>query len=230
MLFILIYVIILFDCSTPSVDGQTPVFHCTTSTCNPFRWQDISSVLTSTLHKYPIDGAVWYPNIKFLPSLFMYWISSAIFHFIPAYIFDAFAKSLGRKTLLIKLHKNVNRSLGNLAPFIFNEWKFDNARTLRLQEEMSVDDKSVFYIDPTSLKWTPYFINLTLGVRTYLLREDETTMKNALKKDFLLFIANCGIQLLVVIGIWYLSSVITGTPMLANFWAALIVIIFGYFF
>jgi len=213
-----------------TVDGQTPIFHCTTSTCNPFRWTDISSILTTTLHKYPIRGAIWYPNIKFLPNLFMYWISSAIFHFIPAYIFDSITKLSGRRPILIRLHKNVNRSLGKLAPFIFNEWKFDNARTLRLQEELSVDDKSVFYIDPTSINWTPFFINLTLGVRTYLHEESDRTLKKALKKDFLLFISNCGVQLLVVIGIWYLSSLITGTPMLANFWAALIVIIFGYFF
>lgn len=79
----------------------------------------------------------------------------------------------------------MNRSLSKLAPFIFNEWKFDNARTLRLQEELSVDDQSVFYIDPTSLNWTPYFINLTLGVRKYLHKESDKTMKQALKKDFL---------------------------------------------
>jgi alcohol-forming fatty acyl-CoA reductase len=99
MSFPLIYVIILFDCSTPSVDGQTPVFHCTTSTCNPFRWKDISSILSDTLHKYPIYGSVWYPNIKFLPNLFMYWISSAIYHFIPAYILDSITILAGRKPM-----------------------------------------------------------------------------------------------------------------------------------
>jgi len=79
----------------------------------------------------------------------------------------------------------VNRSLGKLAPFIFNEWKFDNARTLCLQEELGVDDQSVFYIDPTSLNWAPYFINLTMGVRKYLHKESDKTMTQALNKDFL---------------------------------------------
>jgi hypothetical protein len=78
----------------------------------------------------------------------------------------------------------VNRSLSKLSPFIFNEWKFDNARTLRLQEELSVDDKSVFNVDPTSINWTSFFIKLTWGVRRYLHREDESTMEIALKKDF----------------------------------------------
>lgn len=79
----------------------------------------------------------------------------------------------------------MNRSLSRLAPFIFNEWKFDNARALRLQEEMSVDDQSVFNIDPTSLSWTPYFINLALGVRKYLHKEGDKTLPAALKKNFM---------------------------------------------
>lgn len=86
---------------------------------------------------------------------------------------------------LIRLHTNVNRSLGKLAPFIFNEWKFDNARTLHLQEEMSVDDRSIYNIDPTSLEWAPFFINLTKGVRKYLNKEGDETLKKALKKNFL---------------------------------------------
>lgn len=79
----------------------------------------------------------------------------------------------------------MNRSLSQLAPFIFNEWKFDNARTLQLQEEMSVDDKSVFNVDPTSLKWKPYFTNLTLGVRRYLHKESDKTLTAAMKKNFM---------------------------------------------
>lgn len=83
------------------------------------------------------------------------------------------------------MHKNVNRSLSKLTPFIFNEWKFDNARTLHLQEEMSVDDQSVFYIDPTSLEWAPFFTNLTLGVRKYLHKESDDTLQKALDKHFM---------------------------------------------
>lgn len=79
----------------------------------------------------------------------------------------------------------MNRSLSKLAPFIFNEWKFDNSRTLQLQEEMSIDDQSAFYIDPTSLIWAPYFINLTLGVRKFLHKETDKTINQALKKNFL---------------------------------------------
>lgn len=79
----------------------------------------------------------------------------------------------------------MNRSLGKLAPFIFNEWKFDNARTIQLQEEMNVDDQAVYYIDPTTLSWAPFFDNLVLGVRKYLHKEDKKTLQKALKKHFM---------------------------------------------
>lgn len=85
---------------------------------------------------------------------------------------------------LVRLHTNVNRSLSKLSPFIFNEWKFDNTKTLQLHEEMCVDDQSVFFLDPTSISWTPYFINLTKGVRKYLHNEGDKTLNQALKKNF----------------------------------------------
>lgn len=49
---------------------------------------------------------------------------------------------------------------------------------------MSIDDQSIFYIDPTSIKWVPFFTNLLLGVRKYLQNEEDKTLKPALKKDF----------------------------------------------
>lgn len=72
-----------------------------------------------------------------------------------------------------------------MAPFIFNSWKFDNARTLSLQEEMCVDDQQIFYIDPTTLNWMAFFVNLTKGVRKYLHKEDDNTLQKALKKHFM---------------------------------------------
>lgn len=50
---------------------------------------------------------------------------------------------------------------------------------------MSVDDQHIFYIDPTTLNWTTFFINLTKGVRKYLHKEDDKTVQRAMKKHFL---------------------------------------------
>lgn len=71
-----------------------------------------------------------------------------------------------------------------MAPFIFNEWKFDNSRTISLHDEMNIDEQYIFYLNPVTLDWKPYFINLTLGVRKYLLKEDDKTIKRALNKHF----------------------------------------------
>lgn len=50
---------------------------------------------------------------------------------------------------------------------------------------MSLDDQFIFNIDPTSLEWTPFFVNLTLGVRKYLHKENEDTLQKALDKHFM---------------------------------------------
>ncbi|XP_050526582.1 putative fatty acyl-CoA reductase CG8306 [Daktulosphaira vitifoliae] len=216
--------------SDASVTEQTPVFHLTTSTCNPFRWENLASKLCIALHEFPIQGAVWYPHIKFLPNLFMYWISSAIFHFIPAYILDFVTKISGGRPILVRLHTNVNRSLSRLAPFIFQEWKFDNSHTLRLHEDLGVDDKSLFYVDPTNVQWPIFFLNLTLGVRKYLHKESEKTLKAATRKNFILMWLNILLQVFIVLFIWYLVSIVTNSSFLSSYWAGLAVIIFGFIF
>ncbi|VVC39906.1 Male sterility, NAD-binding,NAD(P)-binding domain,Fatty acyl-CoA reductase, C-terminal [Cinara cedri] len=220
------------SCQLPdsSYVGQTPIFHCTTSTCNPFYWNDFKSMLKTFLYNYPIQSAVWYPNIKFLPSLLMYQISSAIFHFIPGYILDFVIKISGGRPILIRLHTNVNRSLSKLEPFIFREWRFDNTKTVILHKEMSVSDQSEFYVDPSNINWKTYLNSLAKGVRKYLHNEDDKTLKKAQRKQSILRLANIGVQLLVVFGLWYLSSIITDTSFLSKYWVAVIVVIFGYIF
>lgn len=35
------------------------IFHCTSSTCRPFRWQNVQHKVNAHLHKYPLKSAVW---------------------------------------------------------------------------------------------------------------------------------------------------------------------------
>lgn len=39
---------------------EITIFHCTSSTCNPFRWKDIQHKVNGFLHQYPLKSAVWY--------------------------------------------------------------------------------------------------------------------------------------------------------------------------
>ncbi|XP_075218824.1 putative fatty acyl-CoA reductase CG8306 [Lycorma delicatula] len=195
---------------------ETPVFQCTTSTYKPFKWALVETEISKLLHAYPLKSAVWYPTLKLLPSLFLFRISAFIFHMIPAYILDTVSRISGQRPILVKLHTNVNKSLGRLAPFIFNEWMFDNSKSLELHRKLSDSDKNVFGIDVEKLTWETYFSDLAMGVRQFLNNEDPKTLPAAKRKDSVLFILNLLIQFFVIGLLWFLTYKISATSFLTS--------------
>lgn len=205
----------------------TPVFQCTTSTYKPFKWVLVETKISALLHAYPLKSAVWYPTLKLLPSLLLFRISALIFHMIPAYILDTVSRICGQRPILVKLHTNVNKSLGRLAPFIFNEWMFDNTKSLELHKKLSDSDKLTFGIDVNDLVWEKYFNDLALGVRQFLNNEEPKTLPAAKRKDSILWVLNLTVQSLFVAFLWYLVYKVTGSSLYTSF-AYLPVI--GFFF
>lgn len=209
---------------------QTPVYHVTSSTCNPFRWNCLSSQMTNILHDYPSAKAIWYPTLKLLPSIQLYKISSYIFHFIPALFFDAMLKVTGQRPKLIRLHRSINKSLNLLEPFIFNEWKFDNTKAMALEGEIPSAERETFYLNISTLNWKQFFLNLAFGVRRYLLNEKDSTVQRAKSKSQKLKYANFAVQVaffyLILLIIQYLTSTATSTALLFTLPVFLAIMIF----
>lgn len=79
--------------------GELSIFHCTSSTYNPFKWERVVEKTNELLHMYPLKSAVWYPHLKFLSSLMMFKISAIFIHFIPAYILDFITRIAGGRPM-----------------------------------------------------------------------------------------------------------------------------------
>lgn len=84
---------------------------------------------------------------------------------------------------MVRLHTNVDKSLGQLAPFIFNDWRFDNSQTKDLQKTLSGQDKDMFNLDISKLDWEDYFVDMIKGIRMYLNNEHPRTLPAAKRKD-----------------------------------------------
>ncbi|XP_011861554.1 PREDICTED: putative fatty acyl-CoA reductase CG8306 [Vollenhovia emeryi] len=192
-------------------DKGLKVYHCTSSTTKPFKWDEVADDINHYLHKYPLRNAVWYPHLKFLPSLFLFRISAIFVHFIPAYILDAVTRLCGGRPILVRLHTNVNRSLARLEKFIFQEWRFNNPRLLQLHESLSPEDQVLFSLDIRSLVWKNYFTDLIQGVRTYLHNESPKSLPKARSKDKILMVAHLSLQAALLGLIWWLVKVLFAT-------------------
>lgn len=78
---------------------EVEVYHCTSSTRNPFRWIAVENKINTYLHKYPLKSAVWYPHLKFLPSLTLFKISAFFFHILPALVLDTVTRLTGGRPM-----------------------------------------------------------------------------------------------------------------------------------
>ncbi|XP_022122437.2 putative fatty acyl-CoA reductase CG8306 [Pieris rapae] len=199
------------------------VYHCTSSTQNPFRWSMLNSVVNEMLHNYPLKSAVWYPHLQFVPSLFLFRISAIFVHFFPAILLDMLLRITGGKPILFRLHKNVWNSLGRLETFIFSEWRFHNPNTRELATQLNSVDEDLFYINISSIYWIEYFVNLHLGVRRYLNKESEKTIPAAKTKDAILKVAHIVWQVMIITLLWFIFAAIFGFTMLQSFWAPAII-------
>ncbi|KAG5874820.1 hypothetical protein JTB14_030208 [Gonioctena quinquepunctata] len=201
--------------------GQTKptevvVYHATSSTRNPFRWASVEEKINFYLHQYPLKSAVWYPHLKFLPSITWYKISALFVHFFPAIILDTVTRLTGGRPILMKLHRNVNSSLDMLEKFIFSEWKFSAMKTMDLQDWLNKDDQIDFSLDLSTLNWEEYFRGLTQGARVFLNKDPIKTLKAAKGKDNILFAVHIAWQVLIFSLCWYLFACITGLTMYSS--------------
>ncbi|XP_055917447.1 putative fatty acyl-CoA reductase CG8306 [Eupeodes corollae] len=199
--------------------GDLQIFHCTSSTYKPFRFESLADKMNMYMHKYPLKSAVWYPNLKLVKSLFLFRIAAIFFHFLPGYILDFVTKLGGGRPILVRLHTNVWNSLNTLERFIFTEWHYDNKKTLQLAKGLDPKDQEVFFIDIGELKWEDYFHNMLLGVRQYLNKESPKNLEAARKKEKILLGLHVLLQCLFYLGVWKLIGFAFG---LSNAKAALL--------
>lgn len=192
---------------------EVQIYHATSSCRNPFRWCSVEDKLNTYLHRYPLVSAVWYPHLKFLPSVQRFKISAFFVHFLPALILDAVMSIAGGRPILKRLHANVNMSLDRLEKFIFNEWSFHSDRSESLQKWLSPVDQRTFNVALEGLNWPDYFDDLTKGARIYLNKENMKNIEKARGKDTLLMVLHLGLQGTILGLIWFLFACITGMTM-----------------
>ncbi|XP_028175396.1 putative fatty acyl-CoA reductase CG8306 [Ostrinia furnacalis] len=75
------------------------VYHCSSSTCRPFRWEMIEPAINEMLHKYPLKSAVWYPHLKLVPSIWLFKLSAIFVHFFPAILLDMLLRVTGGRPM-----------------------------------------------------------------------------------------------------------------------------------
>jgi fatty acyl-CoA reductase len=155
------------------------VYNCTSGNLNPIRWSDIEDIGHEHILQNPFNDVVWYPGGSFKSSRVMNNICVMALHMIPAYILDTIARVSGKKPIMVRVQKKLQRAVSCLEFFTTHEWQFTNDNVIQLLTHLHPLDRKTFNFDVTELEWKPYLEQYILGTRKFILKEDPSTFPAA---------------------------------------------------
>ncbi|XP_037071461.1 putative fatty acyl-CoA reductase CG5065 [Pollicipes pollicipes] len=149
------------------------VYNCSSGTIRPIYWHQVLNWGIQELRRTPMRNVIWYPGATFTnsPLLNNFWVG--ICHFLPAYIVDAVVMLLGKRPILVRVHKKMLKASGCLAYFLTHQWTFKTNNVSWLLDQMSEDDREEFHFQLKDLDWQSYMATYCNGVRRFILKEDD---------------------------------------------------------
>ncbi|XP_057371715.1 putative fatty acyl-CoA reductase CG5065 [Daphnia carinata] len=156
--------------------NEVPVYSCTTGHRNPLTWGGLRRFALDSWLKYPTKDMMWYPSASYTINDIWFKANQALFHTIPAHLFDMFYTLTGKRTRWVRMYAKAALAFSSLEFFTTHQWRFLSNNPIRLLEELSNQDKKTFYFDVREIDWKSYFETYVLGTRRFVLKDDPSTL------------------------------------------------------
>ncbi|XP_066257718.1 fatty acyl-CoA reductase wat-like [Euwallacea similis] len=155
-----------------------PVFNYVSSPENPIIWREFRDLNMIYGNTYASCNAIWCPFNISTVNPYVYSILVFFLHILPAAVMDLFSLLIGRKPTLLKVYKKIHKFSNILQFFCTREWKFSNKNTQALWLKMNKTDQELFPFSMKHVLWSQFFKRYLKGIRKYLLKEPESTLKS----------------------------------------------------
>ncbi|KAG5883993.1 hypothetical protein JTB14_019975 [Gonioctena quinquepunctata] len=142
---------------------------------------DIINIGKRLTWEMPLNDIIWYPDGDVTSCWYKNYMKLILYQLLPALFVDAFLHLLGRKPMLVRIHRKIYTANNALAYFLINEWKFINTKTLDLEKKLLSIDFPAFNYERHNKLAEPYeyFKAGLKGGRKYLLKESDESMDQA---------------------------------------------------
>lgn len=148
----------------------------------------------------PLNDVLWYPVGYVTSSYLVHFYNVIFYHLVPALIVDGLLKLIGQKPRqkklweytvrrisfclgfrLLKIQRKIYIANMALQYFITRDWTFINDKSVELQKYLLPKDVEAFSFGDQDIDPYQYFKQSTYGSRQYLLKEDISTLPQAIK-------------------------------------------------
>lgn len=182
--------------------GKLKIYNITSGNTNPISWQQYLEWGREAAIKVPSIRVVRPPavvmqgeGISKFQNFMTKWVSEMLF----AYFVDMIMIILGHKTIMVRLVKRMHHAFDLLGYFARREWSFPTNNLLALIDKMSTEDQQTFKMDVRDVDWHAYCADFYMGIRRYLLKEDDTNIEKARKRMKMVNLGYTCIQILMFV-------------------------------
>lgn len=163
------------------------VYNCTSGQVNGITWKDFGDLTLKYSIKYPSKYTTWYPGFTYRTNRIMHLFCHCFLHVFPAAFLDVLLFCTRHKPIMLKICNKFAQAAKHGTFFAMNEWKFENKCQKQLVEAVKKSedgpDFSMCNMDQsTTFTWDNYVKNYVLGIRKFILKDDETTLEKARAK------------------------------------------------
>ncbi|XP_077258851.1 fatty acyl-CoA reductase wat-like isoform X3 [Temnothorax americanus] len=140
-------------------------------------WNEYRNAFVDTNKMYPLRDAIYFPFMVYVQHKILYRICVWLGHFLPALLIDAISICINRSPRMWKLCKKVDKFSDAIQPFCTNEWSFSTDNVQAMWSHLSREDQKIFQFSMIRFDWKKYLFDHYMGVRLYLLNEDNSTLE-----------------------------------------------------
>lgn len=199
------------------------IYNCTSGTLNTLKWKDIERIVFPLLLKYPSANVFRYPGGTFKESRTYNRICGVFGHIIPAYLFDGIRLLCLQKPMLIRIYQKLHRAIEALEYFTTRGWDFSSTNVIALSQELQGIDQKEFHFDVRNLNWLSYWEDYVIGIRKFILKEEDSMLPKARKNLKRIYYAQKFLYLFIAMIIPFILA--TSTSFISLEWLSSIITI-----
>ncbi|KAJ8956296.1 hypothetical protein NQ318_015032 [Aromia moschata] len=160
-----------------------PIYNYVSSPENPITWNEYVDLNVIHGLNYPTVNSVWITSVTLTKNPVIYWILKFLYHILPAIVFDGAAVLTGNKPRALRMYKRIHRLSNILAYFSVRQWRFHNDNTVGLWKKLNETDRALFPLSMMTVHWMLYFREYVKGLRFYLLKDPDSTLEIARRRN-----------------------------------------------
>ncbi|KAF7495943.1 Fatty acyl-CoA reductase 2 [Sarcoptes scabiei] len=167
------------------------VIHLTSGQTNPITWGQMLEYGRKAIVDKPFLKQI--RPLASLPQrtdsyfgLFNHYCTKIFSHYCFALLVDLIVFICGHQPFLMKITKQMHRGFDTLQPFTNREWFFRYENYRDIFNSLSEHDQQIFPSDISKIDWYDYIDGATLGTRRYMMKEDDSSIEQAIRRQKLL--------------------------------------------